>query len=95
MVARDDFGTSGTHLYPEVAMSADATNIPLSHQVSDRNRRARDQSKDDPHNPLYFLLAVVSLWGCAILTWGLPALYLPAVALVPLCIAALVAITRG
>ena len=56
---------------------------------------AREWAEGDPEFPLYFILALVSAWGCAVLIWGLPALYLPAVGLAPLMLLGLVALTRG
>ena len=58
-------------------------------------RLVREQTEGDPDNPLYLILALVSLWASAVVIWGLPALYLPAVALAPLCLVMLVLITRG
>lgn len=56
---------------------------------------ARDVTEGDEDNIWYLLGGLLSLWGIAVLTWGLPALYLPAVALAPLCLVALVALTLG
>lgn len=56
---------------------------------------ARDLAEGDPDNIWYLLTALISLWIIAVGTWGLPALYLPAVALSPLILVALVALTRG
>ncbi|MHC0053194.1 hypothetical protein [Actibacterium sp. D379-3] len=44
----------------------------------------------------YFLVAAaVALWGLAIATWGVPGLYAPAVAAVPVMMLILLWITRG
>lgn len=56
---------------------------------------ARDVVEGDADNIWYLLAAVLSLWGIAVLSWGMPALYLPAVALVPLFMLLLVLMTRG
>lgn len=56
---------------------------------------AREWAEGDADFPLYLILALVSVWGLAIVTWGLPALYLPAVFASPLMIVVLVAISRG
>lgn len=58
-------------------------------------RLVREQTEGDPDNPLYLILALVCLWGSAVLMWGLPALYLPAVVLAPLGLLMLVLISRG
>lgn len=57
--------------------------------------RITREIRDDADNILYLLLALVSLWVISILTWGLPALYLPMVALAPVCLGMLVLLTRG
>jgi len=63
--------------------------VPLiGHILRDLLYRGRE-------NVWYFLLMVVSLWGIAILEFGLPGLALPAVALTPLILLVLVVVTRG
>ena len=44
---------------------------------------ARDVSDDPKGNLWAAIIVFVSLWGCAILTFGLPGLYIPALMLVP------------
>ncbi|KIC49078.1 hypothetical protein [Tateyamaria sp. ANG-S1] len=44
---------------------------------------------------LYVMLALVSLWGLAIATWGYPALIIVAVGLVPVMFGVLLLITVG
>lgn len=56
---------------------------------------ARDLLYGDKDNIWYLLVAVLSLWAIAIMTWGVPALYLPAVAAVPVVFVMLLWITRG
>jgi hypothetical protein len=46
-------------------------------------------------NIWYALLTVVSLWGIAILKFGVPGLYIPAVCMVPVMFIVLILITRG
>ncbi|MGR3623281.1 hypothetical protein [Pseudophaeobacter sp.] len=46
-------------------------------------------------NFIYALASLVCLWGCSILLFGIPGLYLPAVALVPVIFILLIAISRG
>lgn len=55
----------------------------------------RDLARDFDANIWYFLVALGSLWIIAVATWGLPALYLPAVAMVPVIFVGLILITRG
>lgn len=56
---------------------------------------ARDLVEGGSDNIYYLLVAVLSLWAIAVMTWGLPALALPAMALVPAIIATLVLLTIG
>ena len=46
-------------------------------------------------NFAYALAAFVCLWGCLIMLFGIPGLYLPAVALVPVMFTLLILISRG
>ena len=49
-----------------------------------------------PRENIYYALATfASLWASAVMLFGLPALYLPAVAMVPVMFAVLITITRG
>lgn len=43
----------------------------------------------------YAIAAFLGLWGGAVLIWGLPGLFLPAVALVPVIFLVLLLVTRG
>ncbi len=56
---------------------------------------ARDLIEGDADNIWYLLAAILCLWIMAIMTWGLPALYLPAVIAAPLVMVLLVIITLG
>ena len=56
---------------------------------------ARDLLFGDKNNIWFALIAFVSLWLSAALTFGLPGLYLPALALVPVMFVVLVVITWG
>lgn len=56
---------------------------------------ARELAEGDQNFPFYLMLAIVSAWACAVLVWGLPALFLPALAFVPVVMLTLIAITRG
>lgn len=41
------------------------------------------------------ILLVLAAWVVAVVTWGLPGLYIPAVAMVPVCMLTIVRITLG
>lgn len=56
---------------------------------------ARDVAEGDESNIYFALIAFVSLWGISVLTFGLPGLYLPALALVPVCFIMLIWISLG
>lgn len=54
---------------------------------------ARDLLFGDKDNVWFALIGFVSLWLCSALTFGLPGLYLPALALVPVVFGVLIFIT--
>ena len=56
---------------------------------------AREWAEGHPDFPYLLVGAFVSAWACAVVLWGLPALVLTAVGLVPLMFVMLVLITRG
>ncbi|WP_300039186.1 hypothetical protein [uncultured Roseobacter sp.] len=56
---------------------------------------ARDVSEGDESNIWFALILFVSLWMCSALIFGLPGLYLPAVAMVPVIFILLLMITWG
>lgn len=68
---------------------------PLIRRIPIIGGIARELAEGDSDYPFYLLLAGVSAWACAVLLWGLPALFLPALALVPAVMLTLVAITLG
>lgn len=68
---------------------------PLIWRVPVLGAILREWAEGDEDFPMMLVIAVVSLWGVAIMTWGLPALYLPAVAFVPVMFTILILITRG
>jgi len=78
-----------------MALADIRTATPLAYRLPVLGALAREWAEGDPDFPLVLVLALVSAWGCAIAIWGLPALYLPAVAAVPVMLATLVALTRG
>jgi hypothetical protein len=54
---------------------------------------ARDLMFGDKDNIWYALVAFFSLWAAAVMTFGIPALYLVALALVPVMFCVLILIT--
>lgn len=73
----------------------DAPARPLLYRIPVLGWILRDLREGDEDNIWYLLVALISLWAIAIATWGLPALYLPAVAAAPVCLIMLVLITQG
>ncbi|NIZ14503.1 hypothetical protein [Phaeobacter sp. HF9A] len=55
----------------------------------------KEVSYGDAHNIYYAIASFVSLWGILVMLFGLPGLYLPAVAMVPVMFVILVLISRG
>jgi hypothetical protein len=76
-----------------ITVNAPAT--PLIYRVPLLGAVLREWAEGDADYPLYLVVALVSIWGIAIMTWGLPALYLPAVAFSPIMLMILVLLTRG
>lgn len=56
---------------------------------------AKDVAEGDRANLYFALIAFISLWGISVLTFGLPGLYLPALALVPVMFVILIWISLG
>lgn len=56
---------------------------------------ARDVLTRGQENFYYLLVALAALWVMAVATWGLPALTLPALAMVPVIVVVLLLITVG
>ncbi|MBN2905736.1 MAG: hypothetical protein JXJ18_03395 [Rhodobacteraceae bacterium] len=55
----------------------------------------RDLLEGDKDSIWYLLGGLGCLWVIAIMTWGVPALYLPAVAAVPFMLIVILLISRG
>jgi hypothetical protein len=72
-----------------------AAKTPLVYRIPVLGAIAREWAEGDQDFPLMLVFAMVSLWAVAVVLWGLPALYLTAVALVPLMGVLLVLITLG
>ncbi|MFW8634506.1 hypothetical protein [Cribrihabitans pelagius] len=58
-------------------------------------RMSKEIAYGPRENAYYALATGLSLWASAVMLFGLPALYLPALALVPVIFALLITITRG
>ena len=58
-------------------------------------RISKEVAYGETENFVYALITLVCLWGCSIVLFGIPGLYLPAVALVPVMFILLIAISRG
>jgi len=56
---------------------------------------ARDAVEGKPEDWGYTAGAIVSMWGCSALLFGLPGLYIPAVMMVPVMFLILILISRG
>lgn len=86
------------HIFePERDMTT-ADSFTLAPSQSQRNSLgaiARLWAAMGEHAPLVVVLVVVALWASAVAIFGLPGLYLPAVAFSPVMIGILVAITQG
>ncbi|GAB4266913.1 MAG: hypothetical protein Kow0013_16400 [Pararhodobacter sp.] len=76
-------------------VNVNAAATPLVYRVPILGAILREWAEGDADYPLYLVVALVSIWGLAIMTWGLPALYLPAVAFSPVMLLILVLLTRG
>lgn len=58
-------------------------------------RMAREVAYGDDENLLYAAIAFICGWGCSVMLFGLPGLYLPALALVPVMFLVLILISKG
>ncbi|MDA7426941.1 hypothetical protein PGB28_00620 [Primorskyibacter aestuariivivens] len=58
-------------------------------------RIASDLLYGDKDNIYYFLVILLTIEVVLIMTWGLPALAMSALAMVPICVTLLVILTRG
>ncbi len=74
---------------------ADTPRTPFVYRLPVIGALAREWAEGHPDFPYFLLLAFVSAWACAVAIWGLPALVITAVGLVPLMFVMLVLITRG
>jgi hypothetical protein len=74
----------------------DMTEATMTRDDADSGDRIEDNSEN--RTALRILLTVLvalAAWGVCIFLWGIPGLYLPALALVPVVWAALIAISMG
>ncbi|MEX0318380.1 MAG: hypothetical protein AB3N21_10535 [Ruegeria sp.] len=56
---------------------------------------AREMAEGDADTWYYAAGALFSMWGCSILLFGVPGLYIPALAAVPVMFLLLILISRG
>ncbi|WP_170475708.1 hypothetical protein [Ruegeria arenilitoris] len=56
---------------------------------------AKDVAHGDPDDLGYTAAAIFAMWGCSAMIYGLPGLYLPALAMVPLMFLLLILVSRG
>lgn len=56
---------------------------------------ARDVVNAKAEDLYYTAAAIFSMWGCSIMLFGLPGLYIPALMMVPLMFLILILISRG
>lgn len=68
---------------------------PIAYRLPFLGRIAREIAEGDADNKWYLIAGLLSAIAAAVLTWGLPALVVSAVAAVPVCFVMLVLITRG
>lgn len=69
--------------------------VPLVYRIPVIGAIARECAEGDADFPLMLVFALVSAWAVAVALWGLPALYLTALAIVPVMGVLLVLITLG
>lgn len=81
--------SSATHMYSLPLWQRFFFKIPVLGWV------ARDLLFGDKNNVWFALIGFFSLWMSSALTFGLPGLYLPAVAMVPVVFLLLLLITKG
>jgi fatty acid desaturase len=73
----------------------DATAAQMGTPPRTRSARAKPSENAVAVRILLTVLAALVAWGSCIVIWGLPGLYLPALALVPVIWVALILITLG
>ncbi|EEE36650.1 hypothetical protein RKLH11_483 [Rhodobacteraceae bacterium KLH11] len=56
---------------------------------------ARDMAEGQPEDLGYTALAIFAMWGCSVMLFGLPGLYIPALMMVPVMFLILILISRG
>ena len=68
---------------------------PISLTSARRHTRAPLSEEAIAARILLTVLAVLTAWGLAVFTWGIPGLYIPALAMVPVIWVCLILITFG
>ncbi|MEX0306779.1 MAG: hypothetical protein AB3N12_05260 [Ruegeria sp.] len=56
---------------------------------------ARDAANGSAEDWYYTAAAIFGMWGCSVMLFGLPGLYIPAVMMVPVMFLILLLISRG
>lgn len=71
------------------------TATPIRPALPRRLSFAPDAQRESPNAHIWaFLAPFLGLWAAAVMTFGLPGLYLPALALVPLAFVGLIVLSR-
>ncbi len=73
----------------------DAITAQTGASPQSRSARAKPSENAIAVRILLTILAALVAWGLCIVVWGVPGLYLPALALVPVIWIAMIAITLG
>lgn len=66
------------------------TEADHTHHTTDTDAESRTEKR-----LLLSALFAIALWGLSVFTWGVPGLYIPAVAMVPVMYIILILISRG
>jgi fatty acid desaturase len=71
-----------------------ATDIQMKTETATHSAPAADESRLAAKILVTVLFALIG-WGLSIATWGIPGLYIPALAMVPVMMGILLLISRG
>ena len=76
-------------------MSAVQTDIQTNTANAQTNTTARDPDEAAVAPILLTVLVLLAAWGTSVAMWGIPGLYIPALAMVPVMWVVLLLISRG